>query len=187
MSEHDDEIRAKCAWLVDNGYISSPVETGMLICEVFDAFKLIESMKHNLELSLGALDREAEENESLKKEIKSRYDEIKTLNQRKGQSPENPISLRLPEVKNRKGLSIYLGFDQDYAGFHFRRRGGILTVTLGFIVLRVIPVSEAHYNRFITVATIMESSSKDLVISVVDADSGKEIANNLNRLSNKTE
>ena len=48
MSEHEDEIRAKCAWLVDNKYISSPVEIGMLICEVFDAFNQLSDLQQKL-------------------------------------------------------------------------------------------------------------------------------------------
>lgn len=61
MSEHDDEIRAKCAWLVDNGHISSPVEIGVIICEVFDAFEEIASLKAQLKREMDCVDFYAKE------------------------------------------------------------------------------------------------------------------------------
>ena len=36
MSEHEDEIRAKCAYLIENKFITSPFTKESLICEMYE-------------------------------------------------------------------------------------------------------------------------------------------------------
>lgn len=66
------------------------------------------------------------------------------------------INIDLPEVKNRKGLSIYIGIDSEYAGFSYSFKKNVKSLTLGWLVIRIIKASEAHYNRLITVVTLQQ-------------------------------
>lgn len=70
---------------------------------------------------------------------------------------EETVKLNLPEVKKRKRLSIFVEFDSEYAGFGFFKNKKVKTLILGFAILRIMYLSEAQYNRIITVATFSET------------------------------
>ena len=67
------------------------------------------------------------------------------------------IIIELPEVKKRNGISIYIGIDAEYAGFSITFKKRVKSIILGFVVIRFINVSEAQYNRIITLATLNEA------------------------------
>ncbi len=73
-------------------------------------------------------------------------------------------SISLPKVKHKKGLTIVFAVDAEYCGFNVNLSKRAFELRLGFVILRVLTVSESLYNRFITVETLKNSSSHEINI-----------------------
>lgn len=73
--------------------------------------------------------------------------------------------MELPTVTNKKGISVFFAIDGEYCGFGLTLRKKWFQIKLGFAVFRIYLASEALYNRLITIATIQESPSHEVVIT----------------------
>lgn len=74
------------------------------------------------------------------------------------------MSLELPAVKHKKGLTILFAADAQYCGFNISLTKRSFEVRFGFGVLRVLLVSEEMYHRVVTIATLQESPSHEVSV-----------------------
>lgn len=72
--------------------------------------------------------------------------------------------MELPEVKNKKGLTVVFSADAEYCGFNISISKRAFELRLGFAVLRIFAISEAMFHRVITIATLQESPSHEVTI-----------------------
>ena len=73
----------------------------------------------------------------------------------------------LPVVKHKKGLTAVFSADAEYCGFNFGLSKHGFEIKLGFVMLRVLFVSESMYNRLITVTTLQDSPSHEVTVTKV--------------------
>ena len=72
--------------------------------------------------------------------------------------------MELPEVKNKKGLTVLFSADAEYCGFNISLGKKSLELRLGFCVLRIFLVSEAMFHRVVTIATLQDSPSHEVTV-----------------------
>lgn len=74
------------------------------------------------------------------------------------------MNFTLPETQGQKGFTCLFAVDNQYAGFFIRKKKSHLTITLGWITLKVFKASEAKFNNLITVATLAEAKGVDELV-----------------------
>ena len=75
------------------------------------------------------------------------------------------MSISLPKLNNKKGLTVVFSADAGYCGFNISLGKKSLEIRMGFAVLRIFLVSEELFHRVITIATLQESPSHEVTVT----------------------